>query len=208
MGVMAKIDRDALRSPSVLLLIAMNLIPLVGVLVFGWNIGYIMLLYWMETIVIGLFNIPKILSSRKPPQGSTVRAGGCGLLFIAVFFTIHYGGFNAGHFFFLNEMFDLPPINRDVLIVLGALTLSHGFSLMVNWFGKREFENRDPSQQMFMPYGRVIVMHIVIILGGFLALAFNGGLAVLILLIALKTIADLFAHLKGHEWMESQATQD
>lgn len=198
----SKISRADVMTPSVALLVLMNMIPLVGVLLFGWNIGFIMLLYWMETVIIGLFNIPKILTCRLPPQGSTGRPGIGGLLFIAVFFTIHYGGFNFGHYMFLKDMFDLPPIGTDVLIAIAGFALSHGVSLLVNWFGKREYERNDPGVQMFKPYGRVVVMHLVIILGGFFVLAFNGALAVLILLIILKTATDVVAHVKGHEFKE------
>lgn len=198
----AKINRVDILRPSVLLLISMNLIPLVGVLLLDWNIGFIMLLYWMETVVIGVFNIPKMLSARLPPQGETKRVGLAGGLFFAAFFTVHYGGFNLGHYVFLKDMFDLPPIGLDVLIALAGLTLSHGVSLAVNWFGKREYEKTDPGVQMFKPYGRVILMHVVIIVSGFLVLGFKGALPVLILLIILKTYADVVAHIKGHEFKE------
>lgn len=57
-------DWDAiLRLPSVIFLILVNLVPLAGVFVFGWDVGFLMLIYWIETVVIGLFNIPKILTS-------------------------------------------------------------------------------------------------------------------------------------------------
>jgi hypothetical protein len=205
MKSMTKISRADIATPSVLLLVVMNMIPLVGVIAFGWNIGFIMLLYWMETVIIGLFNILKILTAQKIPQASSRRVGVGGRLFIVIFFTVHYGMFNFGHYAFLKDMFNLPPIGRDVLIAVAGLALSHGASLIVNWFGKREYERNDPSVQMFKPYGRVVVMHVVIVLGGFLALAFNGALPVLILLIVLKTAADVAAHVKGHEFKEMMA---
>lgn len=205
MKAMSKISRADVTTPSVLLLVVMNMIPLVGVIAFGWNIGFIMLLYWMETVIIGLFNIPKILTAQKIPQGTSRRVGVGGRLFVVIFFTVHYGMFNFGHYTFLKDMFDLPPIGRDVLIAVAGLALSHGASLIVNWFGKREYKRNDPSLQMFKPYGRVIVMHVVIIFGGFFVLAFKGALPVLILLIALKTAVDVVAHVKGHEFKEIMA---
>ena len=45
---------------TVLFLIAVNLIPLFGVLFFGWSLFSIMFLYWIENGIIGFFNILKI----------------------------------------------------------------------------------------------------------------------------------------------------
>ena len=206
-GILKKTDETPrLNSPSVLLLIAVNLIPLFGALFLGWDVGAIMLLYWMETVVIGLLNVPKIITARKPiadGSGTTPQqAGGCGLIFMAVFFMVHYGGFNLGHFMFLKDMFDLPPINQEFAIALAGIAGSHLFSLIRNWFGKREFEKVSPNLQMFRPYGRVVVMHVVIILGGFFALMTGGGIVVLILLIGLKTIVDVYSHRWGHTFVQ------
>ena len=46
---------------TVLFLIAVNLIPLFGVLFFGWSLFSIMFLYWIENGIIGFFNILKIV---------------------------------------------------------------------------------------------------------------------------------------------------
>ena len=74
---------------TVLALVAANLIPLAGALFFGWDLGTIMLLYWAESAIIGLFNI-----------GKMIAVGGWGAIFLCVFFCVHFGGFMAGHFIF------------------------------------------------------------------------------------------------------------
>ena len=56
-------------SLSVALLIAVNLIPLLGVLVLGWGLFGIMVLYWLENGIIGLFNLPKIALASAPGGG-------------------------------------------------------------------------------------------------------------------------------------------
>lgn len=83
-----------LGRPSVSFLIVINLIPLVGVFAFGWNAGFLMLVYWMETVVIGLFNIPKLLTTRRGREGSPWWLIWLGNLFITAFFCVHYGMFN------------------------------------------------------------------------------------------------------------------
>jgi hypothetical protein len=50
----------SLTSPSTLLLIIANLIPIAGMVYLGWNLSDVMVLYWAESAVIGFFNLCKI----------------------------------------------------------------------------------------------------------------------------------------------------
>ena len=59
--------RTASTRSAVVLLIA-NAIPLVGVLLFGWSLWTILVLYWLENGIVGLWNVPKILLA----QGSVI----------------------------------------------------------------------------------------------------------------------------------------
>lgn len=198
-----------LGRPSVIFLIVINLIPLVGVFAFAWDVGFLMLIYWMETVVIGLFNIPKLLTSRGGRGEDPWWLIWLGNLFITAFFCVHYGMFNFGHVMFLKTMFDLPAIGPDVLIVVGGLSLSHAFSLIVNWFGKREYKDVAVNEQMFKPYGRVVIMHVAILLGGFFLIGGDqGALGPLILLIVLKTTSDVLAHAVSHGWIKPKLETD
>ncbi|MEM9599845.1 MAG: DUF6498-containing protein [Pseudomonadota bacterium] len=187
--------------PSVLFLISVNLIPLIGVTLFGWDVGFLMLLYWLETIVIGVFNIPKLITSIGERGTTPLWASMAGNLFLTAFFCVHYGGFNFGHYMFLQSFFDLPAINTEILIVLAGLSLSHVFSLIVNWFGKAEYKTAHVNEQMFKPYIRVVVMHVTIIFGGVFA-TMGGGFLTLALLVALKTGTDIAAHAATHGWVQ------
>ena len=53
---------------SAIALVVANLIPLVGVLFFGWSLITILVLYWVENGIVGFWNIPKIALA----QGSIV----------------------------------------------------------------------------------------------------------------------------------------
>ena len=46
---------------STLALVAANAVPLVGVLVFHWTVFPILLLYWCENVVVGAFNVLRML---------------------------------------------------------------------------------------------------------------------------------------------------
>jgi hypothetical protein len=41
-----------LLRPSVLILVAANLVPLIGVIFWGWDAFVLLMLYWLETAVI------------------------------------------------------------------------------------------------------------------------------------------------------------
>ena len=50
--------------PSSIVLIFANVIPLVGVLLFDWNVLEILLLYWTESVVIGVINVLRMVTCR------------------------------------------------------------------------------------------------------------------------------------------------
>jgi hypothetical protein len=60
--------RRTASSRSAILLVAANLIPLVGVVFFGWSLWTILVLYWVENGIVGFWNVPKILLA----QGSVL----------------------------------------------------------------------------------------------------------------------------------------
>jgi hypothetical protein len=186
------------KSLSLLSLVAANLVPVIGVTALGWDLGTMMVLYWAESGVIGLFNVLKML-----------RVGGFAGIPIVVFFLVHFGGFMLVHFVFTYALFVEPalktegaypvfaPAVADLFLSLWpallALFISHGISYRVNFVGRREFVGRTLNQQMGQPYARIFIMHIAIILG---AAAMKGGhrLAPLYILIGLKTGVDLWSH--------------
>ncbi len=59
-------DRSKLTTTTIVV-IAANLLPLAGVLFWGWSTVEILTTYWFETLVIGILNIPKILICHPVP---------------------------------------------------------------------------------------------------------------------------------------------
>lgn len=98
----------------VALLVGVNMIPLFGVLFLGWRLFPIMVLYWLENGIIGLFNLPKIAraplgglpySGPDGPAQSIFLLGVFGRGFLMVFFVFHYGIFWAVHGLFVFVLF-------------------------------------------------------------------------------------------------------
>jgi len=212
---MTKLFSEIRFTPAVLVLIAMNLIPLIGVFYFGWDAATIVFLYWIENVVIGVLNIPKILAARGGPHGysearatqDTARRSSRSTAFLGVFFAIHYGLFCFGHYLFLKTTYGTLPDFENMFSALLSpvlfwsilgLTFSHIISMIVNFWGRKEYLTQSPNAQMFAPYPRIVLLHIVIIFSGLIAVAIGEGVAMLVALVVLKIIFDLGAHLREH----------
>ena len=87
-------------SISVLALVAANIAPLIGVLFFGWDAAVIVLLYWTENVVIGFYNILKMVLVKLEPSAPRF-----GKLLAIPFFCIHFACFCGVHGLFLVFMF-------------------------------------------------------------------------------------------------------
>lgn len=185
-------------SPSTLALVAANLVPVAGAVWLGWNLGDVMVLYWAESGVIGVFNVCKLI----------VISRWVGV-FSGIFFMAHFGAFMAVHFLFIWMLFvkglddntggDLREVAHHFFTLwpaLVALFASHGISFFTNFIGRREYLRRTVKQQMGEPYTRIVLMHLVIIFGGGLALVLGSATPVILLVIAGKIWFDVRAHLK------------
>jgi hypothetical protein len=184
---------------SLWLLLGANMVPLLGVLLLDWSVGDIMLLFWLESAIVGFFNILKMF-----------RIAGPMVIFYSLFSIGHFGAFMAVHLMFIFSLFidssgqsvslaEMAEIFRNLWPAIVALVISHGFSFIENFLGQQEYRTRNIGEQMSQPYARIITMHMTLIIGGFLLLALNSPALALCLLIALKTAADGKAHVKAHK---------
>jgi hypothetical protein len=205
---------DYPRLLSLAALVASNLLPLAGVLLWGWDVGALVVLYWSENLIIGAYTLVKMLVM-SPWRGLASGA----------FFLIHYGGFCAVHGVFVLALTQdqgpdvlegdpwplwlvfvqlLIDVIRQVLALappewlfaFAALAISHGISLGLNYFGTGEYRRHDLKSLMKAPYKRIFVLHVAIILGGFGAAALGSPLPLLVLLVALKLGLDVSLHLR------------
>ncbi len=83
---------------SLILLVAANLLPLAGVFLWDWDVFLLLLLFWCENVIIGLFGIARLIVAAS---NDTLKEG----LFLPLFFLVHYGGFMFGHFMVLFGMY-------------------------------------------------------------------------------------------------------
>lgn len=201
---------DSAKSPmpskgAILTLVLSNLMPVFGVLFFDWDLSSILILFWLENAVIGLYTLLKIASAKGVPQQPIISDFGknryhYSKTFYILFFVVHYGMFTGVHGLFVYYFFGTTNLSYENFAVpLMGLFASHGISYWSNFIQKGEYITASPDRQMFSPYKRVLVMHFTVMLGG--GFAKIGGwfaLPALLILVILKIVVDVFSHLYEH----------
>ena len=194
---------------SAWVLVAANLVPLAGVLWWDWSVFALLALFWMENVVLGvLFALRMLCADPSDP------AMWLGKLFLIPFFCVHYGMFTAVHGMFVFLLFggDKAAMQNlelleaavraaeryELWLPIGVLVASHAFSFVWNYLYRGEYRRAELKRLMAKPYGRVAVLHVAIILGGFGTALLGSPLWALVLLVVLKTALDYRAHVKEH----------
>jgi hypothetical protein len=72
-------------------------------------------------------------------------------------------------------------------------------SFWSNYIGGREYLALSPAAVMMQPYGRLVILHVTIIVGAFVSIFLGTPLGSLLVLIVLKTALDLGLHLRQHQ---------
>lgn len=207
-----------------LFILFLNVLPLLGVLFLGWDPSGIILLFWIENIIIGFFNILKMLV-----KGQDIFSW-IGKLFLIPFFMVHYFAFMFGHFIFLNFLFGfqsdgiieslmnqtgneqtildliyyhcsrlgMPFLEAHIWYFISVLNvfLFHAYLFGYNFIIKKEYRNIDLPGLMVQPYGKIVIQHLVIIAGGILLQFFHQKYWIVMVLIFLKSIYDVRAYRK------------
>jgi len=207
-------ERASLLRPSVLSLVVANLFPVLGVLFLRWDVFLLLVLFWTENLVIGVYTVLKMLFA------STGNAGPVAKAFYIPFFCVHYGVFTLVHGIFVLVLFGgflsgepsfpgtVPAWQQVMQHQLGwgvlALFFSHGISFFSNYLRGGEYRRSSLSDLMRQPYGRVVILHLTIIFSGFLLVLLGSPAVGLLLLIAIKTAVDIRAHQREHAKYRTQ----
>jgi hypothetical protein len=132
--------------------IATNLIPIFGILFFGWNVFALMLIYWCENLIIGFFNALKMaLSGSFDLNAVKIPVSGPDLAkfrnsspdalkyFLIPFFLFHYGFFCFVHGVFIFILFGVLGKNvpsamahfssfGDIPLIIFRYIITHGLA--------------------------------------------------------------------------------
>ena len=209
-----KIPLADLKRVSVIVLIVTNLVPIFGVIFLDWQVFIVMAIFWTENVVIGIFNVLKMVFTTSADTGEQVKKST-----LIPFFCIHYGIFTLVHgilvFAIFGGIFEHDHLitgitdgykalaNYPFAWAVLALAISHGVSYVVNYIARGEWKKTSLEQLMVQPYIRVVILHLTILFGGFLVMLLNSPAVGLVLLIILKTYVDIKSHLKQHSYFYS-----
>ena len=168
-------------------------------------------------MIVGAFNVLKMLCAAPSNPVSWI-----GKLFVIPFFCVHYGMFTFVHGVFVIALFGggmkrgmgFPNLQTfwDIMLeyhlgwaVLG-LAISRGISFATNFIGNGEYQRANIQQLMGQPYGRIAMLHVAILGGGFLMVALHSPTLGLLLLVVLKIAFDLRGHFAERSKFSPDAT--
>jgi hypothetical protein len=200
---LATLAAEARADRSVYALIAANLLAIAIALATRMSLKELMLVYWIQSVVIGVSFLVRMLSLGRfttegmKMNGQPVSATPAGKLVVAAFFAVHYGFFHFGYLMFI--AFERPDGIAAPSPALGhwlcaaAFVVTHGYSLREN-IARDRLGTPNIGTLMMLPYARIVPMHLTIIFGGLL---FKGA-GTLLLFCVLKTLADVVMHTVEH----------
>lgn len=200
-----------MRGLNLLFVLLVNAVPLYGVKVLGWSIGVVLLLYWIENLLVAVFTCARIVLhralTRKAGHWRSSQLGGVSVngqpknfsllgeyAIIAFPFTLVHGVFVLAIVFLIGSnktgsewQFSYAQFRFGALQMLGVLTLD--FLVDALQMRSRSFAWIKTYVQQRM--GRVLILHLGIIFGMWGLAASDSPIAVLYVLIGLKTLWDL-----------------
>lgn len=198
--------RPPIRWPEVSIGVALNLVPIAGVLFWNWSPFALIFLYWLENVVIGVRTLLSMLAAGML-QNVVKAVGAIGL---GAFFTFHYGMFCFVHGMFVllmfggmteamqaDNAFDLAGVAHTLFAQQTNLAI--GFAAIVLWqavilvlfVARGEAKTASLSELMGSPYGRIMILHFTIIIGGMILMALRWPIAGVVMLALFKMFTDI-----------------
>ena len=200
-------------TPTKLLLILLNLVPLYGVWFLGWNAIQIFLVYALETVTIGAVNVLKMaivtifVKPKDTWENGASKTSQSGWFFI-FFFIIHYGFFvfvQTQIFFGVSGIirdgtmlgnYALVPeaLGYDGRLLFFIFIAYHLLQTYLGFIRTGEYKSISMGRLMFQPYIRIFVQQFVVILGS-MFLSFGGGKIFILIYVAVLIFFEVFLDL-------------
>lgn len=190
-----------------------NVVPIIGVLFFQWSVFSILLAYWLENIVIGFFQFLKMrratmnypVNERNSLVPGPLRpVKPAERMVMPIFFLVHFGIFSFVHLGLLRALVARPQDSQNftlsILCSLVPFFIIYGKSYVQEYILPKEYEKVPMARLMFSAYPRVVVMHLVILIGAFPVMLLTGiSPKFSLLLILLKIVVDVVIEQKAKQ---------
>jgi hypothetical protein len=192
------------------IIIISNLIPVFGVWFLGWSAIEAFIVYALETLIIGILTIIKLLVSTFAKrtdtwynQGTTTQVSG---LFFIIFFILHFGIFVAVQTSIFSGVAGINPpgkgalyfffhwweyINEDIAYMLGGFLLSYMARDLIPFLSSKDYKTIPMMILMFQPYGRILVQQFTVILGS-MFLTFDLGKIFILVFGLVKIFVEIY----------------
>ena len=169
----------------------------------------VVLAYFMETIIIGIFHVVKlyiVVKKGKPSDPKT--SDGLSGMGVIPFFIMHYGMFVAIQSIFVFGFFleEFPEIKEafhlidnytfalqldGMSIIIASLVVTNLGYFYTNFLASEKYKEYSPAELFFKPYVRIFIQQFAVILAGFFFILFSEGIAAAILLLIFRLAVDL-----------------
>ncbi|MGC3952724.1 MAG: DUF6498-containing protein [Propionicimonas sp.] len=184
-------------------------VPIVGLVLLGWDWRSVIILYWLENVTLGIRNVVAMRRTTRmyDPAGPSVKLNGGDISTyrrgpLIGFFVVHYGLFTfvhgcfvmaivAGLFFFGRP--DGGPAPEPVrwgtiLLIWLVASAAH----LVTDLLQRP-DSLPAANRLFLgPYRRIVVLHVVILAASYLISAFGWPPLAALALVVLHAVIDLW----------------
>lgn len=196
-------------SESTRALVITNLIAMAMALIFKWPLGLLLWPYWIQSVVVGYFSRKRMLAlGHFSTQGFMINnrpaeANEATQKSTANFFAVHYGFFHLGYLVFIATR----ASDLDRWDWLGVATAGIAFAWTHRYSYQQNIEadatgTPNIGTLMFLPYLRIVPMHLTILAGGVFAGSFSAPSIIVFSL--LKTAADVGMHRVEHKLLQKQ----
>ncbi|MFH2105425.1 MAG: DUF6498-containing protein [Parcubacteria group bacterium] len=206
-----------MKNPTYILFpIGANLIPLIGTIFLDWDVMSVLIIYWFESIVIGIISAIKLLLLK----GKSWEENAYVILYIFVFpgvFFIYFeiikwvAGIVQGRENGTGSViapdtisFLFNYISFSTAFALAVLAISHYLSFSANYLRNKKYQTYQPQifkNMINAPYRRLFIMHVVLWAGGLLSFAIQSFVVVLVLL---KILVDIMTFLVEYDMIDKQ----
>lgn len=182
-----------------LFIIAANLFPVYGVWFLGWSPTEAFIVYALETMIVGILTVFKLLIAtlyrRKDTWYNDGQSSDKSGFFFIFFFIVHFGifalvqttifsqtakitpaGSGMTHFFFHWYSY----INKDIAYMLFGFIVSYLATGFLPFLLKGDYKKMPMIHIMFQPYSRIFIQQFTVILGSLFLTIGQGKIFILV----------------------------
>ncbi len=170
-------------------LLLTNLLLIVLAIALHWNVGELMLLFWIENIIIGFYGILRIIFFQGRPGEDEIEINQHQMKkqqlkgILVPFFILHFGFFCFIHASFIEAFFGGEFIGKPNHLLswqsiwslkfgIFAIFFSYGVDFIARYILKKERETVSFQELLIGPYRRIFVIQILLMAAGILFILF------------------------------------